>query len=186
MSPVFVIISELLIRRNFLAAIKFRSVPDLDISISHRKMHGSIAGILCSSWVLIVRKECGADAGGVEGNNNKCADKKFRSERMIEEIGSSHIHGMVDLDQMTYAEESIDDYMDNLGAQLVHVHFNDRGHTVPGDGDFPMKKYYKDLKRRGYEGTISFEICDRRYYCDPDKVIDDITEWLRNNTTELS
>ena len=51
-----VIISELLIRRNFLAAIKFRSVPDLDISISHRKMHGSIAGILCSSWVLIVRK----------------------------------------------------------------------------------------------------------------------------------
>ena len=25
-------------------------------------------------------KECGADAGGVEGNNNKCADKKFRSE----------------------------------------------------------------------------------------------------------
>jgi len=107
-------------------------------------------------------------------------------KRMIEEIGSSHIHGMVDLDQITYAEESIDDYMDNLGAQLVHVHFNDRGHTVPGDGDFPMKKYYKDLKRRGYEGTISFEICDRRYYCDPDKVIDDITEWLRNNTTELS
>lgn len=45
-----------MIRRNFLAAIKFRSVPDLDISISHRKMHGSIAGILCSSWVLIVRK----------------------------------------------------------------------------------------------------------------------------------
>ena len=29
---------------------------NLDISISHRKMHGSIAGILCSSWVLIVRK----------------------------------------------------------------------------------------------------------------------------------
>ena len=26
------------------------------------------------------KKECGADAGGVEGNNNKCADKKFRSE----------------------------------------------------------------------------------------------------------
>ena len=55
-SPVFVIISELLIRLNFLAVTKFRSVPDLDISISHRKRHGSIAGILCSSWVLIVRK----------------------------------------------------------------------------------------------------------------------------------
>ena len=55
-SPVFVIISELLIRLNFLAVTKSRSVPDLDISISHRKRHGSIAGILCSSWGLIVRK----------------------------------------------------------------------------------------------------------------------------------
>ena len=36
-----------------MAAIKFRSVPDLDISISHRKMHGSIPGILCSSWVPV-------------------------------------------------------------------------------------------------------------------------------------
>ena len=129
MSPVFVIISELLIRRNFLAAIKFRSVPDLDISISHRKMHGSIAGILCSSWVLIVRKECGADAGGVEGNNNKCADKKFRSETndRRDRLISHTWYGRSD--QMTYAEESIDDYMDNLGAQLVHVHFNDRTYS---------------------------------------------------------
>ena len=48
-----------------------------------------------------------------------------------------------------------------------------------------MIKHYYYLKSRGYEGTISFEICDRRYYCDPDKVIDDITEWLKSNTTEL-
>ncbi len=170
-----------------MAAIKFRSVPDLDISISHRKMHGSIAGILCSSWVLIVRKKnVELMLEELKVTTTNVLIKSSDLKRMIEETGSSHIHGMVDLDQMTYAEESIDDYMDNLGAQLVHVHFNDRGHTVPGDGDYPMKKYYKDLKRRGYEGTISFEICDRRYYCDPDKVIDDITEWLRNNTTELS
>ena len=60
--------------------------------------------------------------------------------KMIDEIGSDAIVGMVDLDQMTYAEETIDDYFGNLGDKLQHVHFNDRGHTVPGDADFPMKQ----------------------------------------------
>ena len=70
-------------------------------------------------------------------------------------------------------------------SQLRHIHFNDRGHTVPGDGDFPMKEYYDAIVARGYQGSCSFEICDRRYYCDPDKAIDDIVAWLRANTNEL-
>lgn len=105
--------------------------------------------------------------------------------RMIDEIGSKAVVAMVDMDQMTYAGETIDDYFTNLGNKLQHIHFNDRGHTVPGDGDFPMKEYYDQIKAHGYEGTCSFEICDRRYYCAPDKAIDDIVAWLRENTNEL-
>lgn len=104
---------------------------------------------------------------------------------MIREIDSQNIVGMIDLDQMTYAGETVDDYFDNLGEKVQHIHFNDRGHTVPGDGDFPMKEYYSALKRRGYTGNVSFEICDRRYYCDPDKAIDDIVSWMKENTNEL-
>ena len=73
-------------------------------------------------------------------------------------------------------------------AERKHVtllHFNDRGHTVPGDADFPMKEYYDQIKAHGYEGTCSFEICDRRYYIDPDKAIDDTVAWMRANTHEL-
>ena len=33
---------------------------------------------------------------------------------------------MVDMDQMTYAGETIDDYFANLGDKLQHIHFNDR------------------------------------------------------------
>ena len=66
--------------------------------------------------------------------------------KMLEEIESPSIVGMVDMDQMTYAKETIDDYFDNLGDKLQHIHFNDRGHTVPGDGDFPMKEYYDSIK----------------------------------------
>lgn len=105
--------------------------------------------------------------------------------KMLEEIDSPAIVGMVDMDQMTYAKETIDDYFDNLGDKLQHIHFNDRGHTVPGDGDFPMKEYYDSIKNRGYDGTVSFEICDRRYYRDPDKAIDDIVAWMKANTNEF-
>ena len=72
-----------------------------------------------------------------------------------------------------------------MGDKLQHIHFNDRGHTVPGDADFPMKEYYDQIKAHGYEGTCSFEICDRRYYIDPDKAIDDTVAWMRANTHEL-
>ena len=104
---------------------------------------------------------------------------------MLNEIDSKAVVGMVDMDQMTYANETVDDWFDVLGDKLQHIHFNDRGHTVPGDSDFPMKEYYEAMKRRGYEGTVSFEICDRRYYNNPDKAIDDIVKWMKDNTTEL-
>lgn len=65
--------------------------------------------------------------------------------RMLREIDSPWVVGMVDMDQMTYAGETVDDYFGNLGEKLQHVHFNDRGHTVPGDADFPMKEYYDAL-----------------------------------------
>lgn len=105
--------------------------------------------------------------------------------RMLKEINSEAVVGMVDMDQMTYANETVDNWFDALGDKLQHIHFNDRGHTVPGDCDLPMKEYYEAIKKRGYEGTVSFEICDRRYYNDPDKAIDDIVTWMKNNTTEL-
>ena len=70
--------------------------------------------------------------------------------KMLEEIESPSIVGMVDMDQMTYAKETIDDYFDNLGDKLQHIHFNDRGHTVPGDGDFP--RFFQN--RRNLYGMI--------------------------------
>ena len=105
--------------------------------------------------------------------------------RMIKDVGADNLFGMVDTDQMTYAKETLDDYFANLGEKMAYVHFNDNGHTVPGHADFPMKQYYEDLKRNGYEGVCAAEICDRRYYIDPDKAIDDYISWLVANTEEF-
>ena len=102
--------------------------------------------------------------------------------RMLKEIDSPNIAGLVDLDQMTYAGETLDDYFAHLGNRLCHVHFNDRGHTVPGDGDFPMKEHFEALERNNYKGNVSFEICDRRYYRDPDAAIDKLVLWMKDHT----
>ena len=48
-----------------------------------------------------------------------------------------------------------------------------------------MKDYYEQIKAQGYDSCCSFEICDRRYYIDPDKAIDDTVAWMRANTHEL-
>lgn len=105
--------------------------------------------------------------------------------QMIAEVGSASVAGMLDLSQMSWMQETPNDYFRNLGNKLQHIHFNDRGHLTPGDGDLPMKEYYDAMKENGYEGTMSFEICDRRYYCNPNAVIDDIVQWFENNTEEL-
>jgi len=105
--------------------------------------------------------------------------------KMIEEVKSPNIVGMMDCSQMAWFNETPDDYFKNLGDKLQHIHFNDRAHLVPGDGDLPMKEYYDAIKAHGYEGTMSFEICDRRYYCNPNKAIDDTVQWFKENTNEI-
>lgn len=105
--------------------------------------------------------------------------------RMLKEVDSPNLGGMLDLSQMSWYGETPDDYFKNLGTKLQHVHFNDRGHLVPGDGELPMKKYYEMIKNQGYQDTMSFEICDRRYYCDPDAAVDATAKWFKDNTDEL-
>lgn len=105
--------------------------------------------------------------------------------KMIEEVNSPSVVGMMDCSQMAWFNETPEDYFKNLGDKLQHIHFNDRGHLVPGEGDLPMKEYYDSIKAHNYEGTVSFEICDRRYYCDPNKAIDDTIQWFKDNTSEI-
>ncbi|NNJ31724.1 sugar phosphate isomerase/epimerase family protein [Lacrimispora defluvii] len=105
--------------------------------------------------------------------------------RMLDEVKSKAVVGLVDMDQMAYGNETVDTWFDALGDRLQYIHFNDRGHTVPGDSDLPMKEYYEAIKKRNFEGIVSFEICDRRYYNNPDQAIDDIETWMKNNTSEL-
>ena len=184
-SQAFGIISEQSTRHSFLTVRVCRSVPDSDTSISQEKRVGNTAENRCGHWRSIAKRKTQVTLEELKVTTTNVLITSKDIAKMLEEIDSPAIVGMVDMDQMTYAKETIDDYFDNLGDKLQHIHFNDRGHTVPGDGDFPMKEYYDSIKNRGYDGTVSFEICDRRYYRDPDKAIDDIVAWMKANTNEF-
>ncbi|NRY60636.1 sugar phosphate isomerase/epimerase family protein [Clostridium beijerinckii] len=100
---------------------------------------------------------------------------------MIDEVNSPNLVGMLDTSQMSFYPETPKEYFKNLGDKLQYLHFNDRSHLVPGDGDLPMKDHYKQIVENGYDGFCSFEICDRRYYCDPDAALDSIENWIKSN-----
>lgn len=101
--------------------------------------------------------------------------------KMLAEVNADNMVGMLDTDQMVFSGETIDDYFQALGSRMGYVHFVDRAHLVPGDGDYDLKQMYEDLERNGYEGVCCFEVMDRRYFRDPDAAIDGCIDWLVKN-----
>ena len=82
--------------------------------------------------------------------------------RMIREVNSPFLKSMMDIGVMNYMDESVDEYFQNLGSDLRHIHFTDGpgAHVALGDGSFPMARYLEEIRRNGYTGILSFEIND--------------------------
>ncbi len=90
--------------------------------------------------------------------------------RMLRELSHPNIGGMIDTIPMALAEERPKDYLEALGERLVHIHFIDgspRGHLAWGHGILDMEGYLSELDQYAYQGYLSQEITDGRYYMDP-------------------
>lgn len=118
--------------------------------------------------------------------NSNVINTSQQLANMLREIDSPHLVGMMDIDQMVCCNETPKDYFTKLGNKLQHIHFNDQGHLVPGDGTYPMRDYFRQILDSGYAGTCSFEICDKRYFKRPDEAFDKCVKWLQENTDELN
>lgn len=95
--------------------------------------------------------------------------------KMLEELNHDSIGGMIDTIPMALAGERPGEYLERLGERLVHVHFIDgapRGHLAWGDGILDMEKYLEEFALYGYEGYLSLEITDGRYFMDPSRSVD--------------
>ena len=90
--------------------------------------------------------------------------------KMLGELSHESVGGMIDTIPMALAGESPKDYLEALGKDLIHIHFIDGapgGHLAWGDGILDMNRYLRELGEGGYEGYLSLEITDGRYYMDP-------------------
>lgn len=86
---------------------------------------------------------------------------------------------MLDVSNMGIHGEACADYLETCGGLISHVHFQDSGWSVPGDGDLPLTEILECLDGAGYTGHISVEIQNKRYLDDPEQAMRRSLQFLR-------
>lgn len=90
--------------------------------------------------------------------------------RLLQDVNHPNVKAGLDTIAMAVAGETPEEWFSALGKDIVHTHFVDGrpyGHLVWGDGLFPLERYLDVLNRYDYQGYISQEITDFRYFDDP-------------------
>lgn len=88
-----------------------------------------------------------------------------QQRRMICELPGGNTRPILDVGQMVYMGQSLEDYLAH-GDALAHVHLHDSHpgiHIALGDGDLPIVDYLATLEANGYRGKYAFECNDARY-----------------------
>ncbi len=86
--------------------------------------------------------------------------------KMLSEMPSETMTAMLDIGQMVYMNQTIEDYQNILGKELSHVHLHDSYpsiHMALGDGKQPIPEYLRLLEKGEYQGFYSFECNDLCY-----------------------
>lgn len=92
--------------------------------------------------------------------------------QIIERVGSPALKACIDTGAMWRAGETVADYFDVLGADVVHSHFVDAGsysHVAWGDGKRDMARDLREFADAGYAGHLSVEIVSDEYFANPAK-----------------
>lgn len=84
-------------------------------------------------------------------------------KKLLDYISSDYLIGMCDTVASYSQGETIENYMDTLGAKMGHVHLVDYdGHTdthlIPGDGILDIPGIISALKSKNYQGGLTIEL----------------------------
>jgi len=96
-------------------------------------------------------------------------------KKMIKQIHSPSLKGMIDSVAMQLAGETPEDYFSML-PELSHFHLIDGdgqsdAHLALDDGTQDWRRHLKSLQRQGYGGICTLEIMGSAYYQDPQAAI---------------
>ncbi|AZO95902.1 TIM barrel protein [Halocella sp. SP3-1] len=95
-------------------------------------------------------------------------------KKMLSEINSPYLKAMLDTIPMALTGEDIEDYLNEFGEDLEHMHFIDgspKGHLAWGDGVLPLDSYLKVINDYNYSGYMTLEITDRSYFLEPEAAV---------------
>lgn len=91
-------------------------------------------------------------------------------QRMLREVDSRGLKINLDLGSMAFAGESIQQWFDALGPEIVHCHFVDgrpAGHLAWGSGERNQGADLEAFQRNGYQGFFTLELLSADYYEKP-------------------
>ena len=100
--------------------------------------------------------------------------------RMIREVGSSAVKGMIDTATLGYSGETMEQAINDLEGSLCHVHVADgvpNGHLILGEGHLDIAGMLGKLDAVHYQGPLSLEILNDKYMRDPHYAME--TSFLR-------
>lgn len=106
----------------------------------------------------------------VRPEESRCIITLPELKRLLADVDHPNVKAGLDTIAMGVAGETPEEWFSALGKDIVHTHFVDGrpyGHLVWGDGLFPLERYLEVLNQYDYQGLISQEITDFRYFDDP-------------------
>lgn len=93
-----------------------------------------------------------------------------RAMRMKRQVNHPRLKIMVDNIATGAAGETLADWFDAFGKDLIHMHFLDGDpwlHNIWGDGNTSLAKQINTLNRYGYTGYLVQEVADEQYLQNP-------------------
>lgn len=93
-------------------------------------------------------------------------------KQLIDDVNRPALKVCLDIGAMQAAADTISGYFATFGSDIVHVHYVDvdenmTTHLALGDGTRDITQDLIDLKQAGYDGVLSVESVDSRYYSQP-------------------
>lgn len=104
-------------------------------------------------------------------------------KRMLSEVASPNLHGMLDLYCLGICNETIEDALQNLPGEIYHVHFSDAqyeglsAHVIPGEGVLDLDHMLAKLDEANYTGYLSTELMTP-YERMPEEALKKTLDWM--------